>query len=93
MEIRLGLLLPREGATIPMARHISRYALAEIGVADESRQDIEVALTEACTNVIKHSGPGDAYEVELSVEDDLCCIRVIDRGPPGTRCRSRAPGR
>ncbi len=80
MQITLGLVLPRDGATIPLARHISRYALAEIGVSDETRHDIEVALTEACTNVLEHSGPGDAYEVELSVREDLCYIRVIDRG-------------
>lgn len=80
MELTMGLLLPREEVTIPMARHICRYALREIGVDDDCREDIEVALTEACTNVLDHSGPGDAYEVELSVEDDRCCIRIIDKG-------------
>ena len=54
--------------------------MAEIGVAEEHIDDIAVALTEACTNVLKHSGPGDEFEVSLEVDDDDCIIRVVDTG-------------
>jgi serine/threonine-protein kinase RsbW len=54
--------------------------MAEVGVDDESTNDIAVALTEACTNVLKHSGPGDEYEVSLDVEEEQCTIRVVDTG-------------
>src|SRR5204863_4198495 len=66
--------------TIPMARHIAAGAIREIGVCDDAVDDIAVALTEACTNVLKHSGPGDEYEVSLEVDGPHCIIRVVDTG-------------
>jgi serine/threonine-protein kinase RsbW len=80
MQISLALALPRDEATIPVARHIARDALREVGVVDDCSMAIEVALTEAATNVVKHSGPGDEYEVSVVVNNDHCTIRVIDTG-------------
>jgi serine/threonine-protein kinase RsbW len=80
MEFNLGLVLPRDGRTVPVARHICRNALYELGVADECVSDIEVALTEACTNVLEHSGPGEEYEVQVRMAEHHCVIRVVDSG-------------
>ena len=80
MQIMLALSLPRDEQTIPVSRHIAVNAIAEIGVAEDDIQDIAVALTEACTNVLKHSGPGDEFEVSLEVDEDQCVIRVVDTG-------------
>jgi serine/threonine-protein kinase RsbW len=80
MQIIIALLLPRDEQTIPVSRHIAANAMVEIGVAQDSTHDIAVALTEACTNVLKHSGPGDEYEVSLEVDEDQCVIRVVDIG-------------
>ena len=74
------LCLPRDELSIPIARHVCRDAMTRVGVVDECKGDIEVALTEACTNVLLHSGPGDDYEVRLQLDDELCTIRVIDAG-------------
>ena len=80
MQIIIALLLPRDEQTVPVSRHIAANAMAEIGVAEDSTHDIAVALTEACTNVLMHSGPGDEYEVSLEVDEDQCVIRVVDTG-------------
>ena len=80
MQIILSLALPRDELTIPVARHIVRNALNEVGVRDECAGDIEVALSEACTNVIQHSGPGDEYRVSLELDPSYCTIRVVDTG-------------
>jgi serine/threonine-protein kinase RsbW len=80
VEINMGLLLPRDGLSIPVARHICRFALHEVGVKPECIGDIEIALTEACTNVLDHSGPGEEYEVQFSMNDERCVIRIIDTG-------------
>ncbi|MGQ0520690.1 MAG: ATP-binding protein [Actinomycetota bacterium] len=80
MEIDLGLLLPRDARTIPVARHICSEALRELGVEDECRSDIEVALTEACTNVLHHARAGDQYEVQVLLAEADCVIRVVDHG-------------
>jgi len=80
VQITLTLCLPRDEETIAVARHIATNAIEEVGVIDDAVHDIAVALTEACTNVLKHSGPGDEYEVSLEVDGAQCIIRVVDTG-------------
>jgi serine/threonine-protein kinase RsbW len=80
VQIILALALPRDEQTIPVSRHIAVSAMSEIGVVEDCMQDIAIALTEACTNVLKHSGPGDEFEVSLEVDEDQCIIRVVDTG-------------
>jgi serine/threonine-protein kinase RsbW len=79
-RIALSLRLPRDRLSVPLIRHLARKALDEVGVIDEHVGDVELAITEACTNVLDHAGPGDAYDVELTVRPDACDIRVIDIG-------------
>ncbi len=80
MQITLSLALPRDEHTIPVSRHIVHHALDEVGADQECIDDIALAQTEACTNVVKHSGPGDQYEVRVDIDHEKCVIRVIDTG-------------
>jgi serine/threonine-protein kinase RsbW len=80
MELSLALTLPRDEQTVPVARHIVRNAMEQVGVEETCVYDVELALSEACTNVLVHSGPGDEYVVRLDLEDRLGVIRVIDVG-------------
>ena len=80
MKITLMLCLPRDSSTLPVVRHIAGFALRELGVDGEAIEDVELALTEASANVVKHSGADDLYEVHLQLQDKLCEIRVIDTG-------------
>jgi serine/threonine-protein kinase RsbW len=80
MELSLALTLPRDEQTVPVARHIVRNAMDQVGVEETCVYDVELALSEACTNVLLHSGPGDQYVVRLDLEDRLGLIRVIDVG-------------
>ena len=81
VTITFSLSLPRDGLSVPVVRHICRNALEDLGVAPTCVSDIELALAEACTNVLKHAeGTGDEYEVAVEVVDDLCDVRVIDSG-------------
>jgi serine/threonine-protein kinase RsbW len=80
MELSLSLTLPRDEQTVPVARHIVRNAMEQVGVEATCVYDVELALSEACTNVLLHSGPGDQYLVRLDLEDLVGVIRVIDVG-------------
>lgn len=80
MQLMLSICLPRDVGGIPVTRHIIRDALREVGVTDECAHDIAVAQSEACTNVLDHSGPGDQYEVRVKVDGDRCVISVVDTG-------------
>ena len=80
MQITLALNLPRDELSVPVARRIVDTSMRSVGVADECVDDVTLALTEACTNVLKHSGPGDEYEVTLRLDDSTCSIEVRDVG-------------
>ena len=80
MQLTITLCLPRDELTVPVARHIVRGSLAQVGVVETTVDDIELALSEACTNVLKHSGPGDEYEVSVELDDRRAAIKVVDTG-------------
>jgi serine/threonine-protein kinase RsbW len=80
MEISLALNLPRDELSVPVARRIVDASMRTVGVEDACVDDVTLALTEACTNVLKHSGPGDEYEVSVRLHDDVCSIEVTDVG-------------
>ena len=80
MEITLALNLPRDGLSVPVARRIVDASMRTVGVSPGCVDDVSLALTEACTNVLQHSGPGDEYEVSLRLLDDVCSIEVCDVG-------------
>jgi serine/threonine-protein kinase RsbW len=92
MELSLALTLPRDEQTVAVARHIVRNAMEQVGVEETCVYDIELALSEACTNVLLHSGPGDQYKVRLDLEDRLGVIRVIDVGRGFDSARLQAEG-
>ena len=81
MEISFKLCLPREAASVPVVRHLCRDSLLKLGVTGECVSDIELAVTEACTNVLDHAVGTDAeYEVGVEIKDEICQIRIMDTG-------------
>jgi serine/threonine-protein kinase RsbW len=80
MAMNLELVLPRDTATVPLVRHLLKHTLVEFGVSPECVSDVEVAVTEACANVVEHASGDDEYEVRTSLTDELCEIRVVDTG-------------
>jgi len=80
VRVSLVLCLPRDSSTLSVVRHIAAAALQELGVVTEEIDDVSLALTEAAANVVKHSGVGDQYEVQLVLENSTCQIRVVDTG-------------
>ena len=80
MEIKLTLALPRDALSVPVVRMLLKKSMDVLGVIPDVTADIELALTEACTNVLDHSAQGDEYEVSAGIHGDQCVIEVVDRG-------------
>ncbi|MDP3713360.1 MAG: ATP-binding protein [Mycobacteriales bacterium] len=80
MEIKLTLALPRDGLSVPVVRRVLSTSLHSLGVTAEVVSDIEVALTEACTNVLDHVADGEEYEVSAGINGSECLIEVRDAG-------------
>lgn len=81
MEIRLALSLPRDELSIPVVRRLCTQSLRVLGAAEECAEDLELALTEACTNVLRHAQKGDEYEVVAGIDGGSAVLEVVDRGP------------
>lgn len=62
-------------------RRLCRGVLRDLGVSEGCISDIALALTEACTNVLKHTdGGGGQYQVDIEVGASTCEVSVADTG-------------
>ncbi|GIM94273.1 hypothetical protein Ato02nite_060660 [Paractinoplanes toevensis] len=80
MRMTVRLNLPRETGSVPAVRRLLRSALAALQVDRAHGADLEIAITEACANVIDHANGADNFEVCLEVAEDHCSIDVRDDG-------------
>ncbi len=80
MQFTFALSLPSDALSVPLARHLTRRSLLELGVAGACADAIELAMGEACANVLQHAGTDGAYEVRVEVDDRRCTMRIIDAG-------------
>ena len=79
-HLDLSVALPRESVSVPVVRRLAAQALRAFGVLDEDVDDVQLAITEACANVIDHAGATDTYDVKIELSADRCAITVVDQG-------------
>lgn len=98
MNVRFCLVFPREALSVPVMRHVLGDTLRDLGADDDGVADLLLAVTEACSNVVKHGGPGQRYEVLASVGRSGCEVQVVNSGRvtgagrwPGLRPRRVVP--
>jgi serine/threonine-protein kinase RsbW len=95
VDVKFCLVFPREALSVPVMRHVLGDTLRDLGADDDGVADLLLAVTEACSNVVRHGGPGQRYEVLASVGQGGCEVQVVNsaRGPdaagrwPGIRLR------
>src|SRR5690349_9957898 len=94
VDVKLCLVFPREALSVPVMRHMLGDALRGLGADDDGLAELLLAVTEACTNVVRHGGPGRRYEVVASLGRRGCRIEVQNSWPgfalrrlPGLRRR------
>ncbi len=90
-DVRFCLVFPRETVSIPAVRRVLGDALGRLGIEPDDISDLLLAVTEACTNVLRHAGPGRRYEVVVQVGRNRCILQVLDsgRGIDPSRLRAR----
>ncbi|MEO3825667.1 ATP-binding protein [Actinomadura sp. B10D3] len=83
MELRFSLALPRDVRSIPVVRRVVGDALRGMGVAEGCVDDLLVAVSEACTNVVQHVRTTGGYEVTGHVHAGMGQFKITDggRGP------------
>lgn len=80
MNLEFSICLPRDAETVGLVRNVIANALLAFGVTEECSDDIKLALTEACNNVIDHASADDEYEVRLEVDEERCTMSVVNTG-------------
>jgi serine/threonine-protein kinase RsbW len=98
VNVKFCLVFPREALSVPVMRHVLGDTLRDLGADDDGVADLLLAVTEACSNVVRHGGPGQRYEVLASVGQGGCEVQVVNSGHgsdagrwPGLRQRRGVP--
>ena len=80
-DVKFCLVFQCEAVSVPVMRRVLGDTLRGFGMDEDSVYDILLAATEACTNVLRHSGrdvPG--YTVMTSLGPVGCQVEVADEG-------------
>ncbi|GAA3274449.1 ATP-binding protein [Dactylosporangium vinaceum] len=88
MDLRLTVDLPHDIDRMSTLRHVLDGALAGLGVAEQTRTDIGLIVTETWANVIGHVRVGVAFQVRATVDEMQCVIEVTKPGEPITETLS-----
>jgi serine/threonine-protein kinase RsbW len=80
-DVKFGLMFRCETLSVPVMRRVLGDTLRGLGVDEESVYDLLLAATEACTNVLQHSGRDvRGYAVVTSLGAVGCQVEVADEG-------------
>src|SRR3954451_23171966 len=77
------LTLPAQPENVSVIRHVLGAFAEALRLPDELIEDLRLAVTEACTNVVRHAyPPGRSGPVEISIRPEEECVNVVvaDRG-------------
>jgi serine/threonine-protein kinase RsbW len=80
-DVKFCLMFRCETLSVPVMRRVLGDTLRGLGVDEESVYDLLLAATEACTNVLQHSGREvRSYAVVTSLGAVGCQVEVADEG-------------
>jgi serine/threonine-protein kinase RsbW len=77
------LTLPAQAESIPVIRHVLGAYAEALALPPDVIADIRLAVTEACTNVVRHAYDGDLagpIDVVVQTAGDHLHVTVSDRG-------------
>jgi anti-sigma regulatory factor (Ser/Thr protein kinase) len=79
----LNLELPALPAAVPEARNALTDACRRLGIDAPLREDVGLAVTEACSNCVLHAYDGDGtgtFTIHASRDHDALCVAIADAG-------------
>src|SRR5437868_5417716 len=87
MLVRFALDLPNDAASVTLCRRAIRSVMEQLGIPTDRRYEIELALGEAATNVVRHAyaHQGNHYRVEVELDAQMVRLTVLDHGRGFTR--------
>src|ERR1700753_3474734 len=77
------LTLPARPENVSVIRHVLGAFAEALQLPEDLVEDLRLAVTEACTNVVRHAYPPDVagpMEITISPDEDLVSVVVADHG-------------
>ena len=77
------LTLPARPENVSVIRHVLGAFAEALRLPDDLVEDLRLAVTEACTNVVRHAYPADIpgpVEISIVPTDDFVTVVVSDHG-------------
>jgi len=78
VDVEFCLVFPHEALSVPVMRRVLGDTLRRLGADEDGVADLLLAVTEACTNVLKHGTPGPRYEIVARIGQRGCLIQVLN---------------
>jgi serine/threonine-protein kinase RsbW len=96
VDTDVKLTLPARPENVSVIRHVLGAFADSLRLPDDLVEDLRLAVTEACTNVVRHAYPPEhAGPVEISIQslEDQVTVTVSDHGRGiGTSSDTTGPG-
>jgi anti-sigma regulatory factor (Ser/Thr protein kinase) len=90
------LTLPARPENVSVIRHVLGAFAEALRLPDDLVEDMRLAVTEACTNVVRHAYPPEQtgpVEIAIRPDGELVSVVVADRGHGiGTSMDTSGPG-
>lgn len=92
-ECDIRLTLPARAENVALVRHVVAALAEALHLPDQVVEDVKLAVTEACTNVVRHAYDDADGPLDVRVHPDEDCLTVVvtDRGS-GIRTGSSSSG-
>ena len=81
MHFSDALELPSQAWTLAESRRFVGELLDQAAVPSVIQDELAVAVTEACSNAVRHATDGGSYRLTVDINEDRCLIEVRDAGP------------
>jgi anti-sigma regulatory factor (Ser/Thr protein kinase) len=96
VDTDVKLTLPARPENVSVIRHVLGAFAEALRLPDELVEDLRLAVTEACTNVVRHAYPSDQpgpVEISICPLDENVSVVVSDHGRGiGTSSDTTGPG-
>jgi serine/threonine-protein kinase RsbW len=90
------LTLPARPENVSVIRHVLGAFAEALRLPDDLVEDLRLAVTEACTNVVRHAYPADIpgpVEISIVPSEDVVSVIVSDHGRGiGSSSDTNGPG-
>lgn len=81
MHLYDAVELPPQPWTLAESRRLVCEVLARAAIPVIIQDDLTVAVTEACSNAVRHAADGGLYRLTIDINEYRCRIEIRDSGP------------